>query len=105
MRTRFRRKAVWAPWVMPLIAVVCFSYFGFHAWHGSYGLDSAVALETRRLELSTELASLQERRERLEKRVSLLSDGTIEADMLDERSRAMLNLAREDEVVYFNGLN
>jgi cell division protein FtsB len=31
----------------------------------------------------------------------LLSDGAVEADMLDERARALLNVAREDEVVYF----
>ena len=90
---------------MPMISVVCFSYFGFHAWHGSYGLNSSSALEERRIELSATLKTLQEKRRQLDQRVTLMSDGAIEADMLDERSRAMLNLAREDEIVYFNGLN
>lgn len=31
----------------------------------------------------------------------LMSDGAVEADMLDERARLFLNVAREDEVVYF----
>lgn len=87
---------------MPVMAAVCLSYFGFHAWHGSYGLDSAAALETRRAELSGTLEGLQDRRKELEQRVLLLSDGTIEADMLDERARAMLNVARADEIVYFD---
>ena len=87
---------------MPVLSVACFSYFGFHSWHGAYGLDSAEALEIRRVELSGYLASLAERRQHLERKVQLLSDGAVEADMLDERARLLLNVAREDEVVYFN---
>jgi cell division protein FtsB len=51
--------------------------------------------------LSERLATLTERRQHLERKVMLLSDGAVEADMLDERARALLNVAREDEVVYF----
>jgi cell division protein FtsB len=52
--------------------------------------------------LNERLATLSERRQHLETQVLLLSDGAVEADMLDERARAMLNVAREDEIVYFN---
>ncbi|WP_425349645.1 FtsB family cell division protein [Hoeflea olei] len=84
------------------MSVACFAYFGFHSWHGAYGLNSAEALEIRRVELTARLASLTERRQHLERKVMLLSDGAVEADMLDERARLLLNVAREDEVVYFN---
>ena len=102
MRTQFRKQRTWIRWIVPALSVACFSYFGFHAWHGAFGLDSAEALELRRVELTERLASLKERRQHLERKVSLLSDGTVEADMLDERARLFLNVAREDEVVYFN---
>ena len=65
-------------------------------------MNSAEALELRRVELSERLATLSERRQHLERKVMLLSDGAVEADMLDERARFLLNVAREDEVVYFN---
>ena len=65
-------------------------------------MNSAEALELRRVELSEQLATLTERRQHLERKVLLLSDGAVEADMLDERARFFLNVAREDEVVYFN---
>ena len=65
-------------------------------------MNSAEALEVRRVELSERLATLNERRQHLERKVLLLSDGAVEADMLDERARFFLNVAREDEVVYFN---
>jgi len=70
--------------------------------HGSFGLNSASALEIRRVELSARLEALTKQRENLEGRVFLLSDGSIEADMLDERARFLLNVSRSDEVVYFN---
>ena len=52
--------------------------------------------------LTEQLATLEDRRQDLERKVMLLSDGAVEADMLDERARLLLNVAREDEVVYFN---
>lgn len=102
MRTQFRKQRYWSRWVVPALSVACFIYFGFHSWSGAYGLNSAEALEIRRVELSDRLATLAERRQHLERKVMLLSDGAVEADMLDERARALLNVAREDEVVYFN---
>lgn len=102
MRTQFRKKRIWSRWVVPVLSVACFAYFGFHSWSGAYGLNSAEALELRRVELSERLATLEERRQHLERKVMLLSDGAVEADMLDERARFLLNVAREDEVVYFN---
>lgn len=102
MRTQFRKQRSWIRWIVPVLSVACFTYFGFHSWHGSFGLNSAEALEQRRVELTERLATLTERRQHLERRVMLLSDGAVEADMLDERARLFLNVARDDEVVYFN---
>ena len=101
MRTQFRKQRSWIRWIVPALSVACFAYFGFHSWHGAYGLNSAEALELRRVELTERLASLTERRQHLERKVMLMSDGAVEADMLDERARLFLNVAREDEVVYF----
>ncbi|WP_412048841.1 FtsB family cell division protein [Hoeflea sp. Naph1] len=102
MRTKFRKQRRWGGWVIPVLSLGCFTYFGFHSWSGAYGLNSAEALEIRRVDLTEQLASLTERRQHLERQVLLLSDGAVEADMLDERARFLLNVAREDEVVYFN---
>ncbi|MAY61446.1 MAG: cell division protein [Rhizobiales bacterium] len=101
MRTKFRKRKAYGRLVVPFLSLICFSYFGFHALHGTFGLESASHLEVRRAELAAELAALEAEREALEKRVALMSDGSMEADMLDERARYMLNVARPDEVVYF----
>ena len=36
-----------------------------------------------------------------EREVSLMSDGTLEKDMLDEKARYALNVSRSDEIVIF----
>jgi len=102
MNTRFRKRKAYGRLVVPVLAFACLSYFGFHAWHGTFGLESASHLEKRRLALVTQLDTLRFQREELERRVALMSDGSLEADILDERARYMLNVARRDEVVYFN---
>ena len=102
MRTRFKRRQRFGRLIIPVLSVACLSYFGFHVWHGSFGLNSASALEVRRVELAQRLDEVVKRRETLERRVKLMSDGSIEADMLDERARLMLDVVRDDEIVYFN---
>lgn len=102
MNTRFRKRKAYGRLVVPVLALVCLSYFGFHAWYGTFGLESTGHLEQRRLALVTQLDTLRFQREELERRVALMSDGSLEADILDERARYMLNVARRDEVVYFH---
>ena len=38
----------------------------------------------------------------IEQQVALLSDGSLDKDMLDEKARYQLNMSRADEVVIFN---
>jgi cell division protein FtsB len=49
--------------------------------------------------LEGELAGLKEVRERLERDVSLLRPESLDPDMLDERARAILNLAHSDDLI------
>lgn len=102
MRTRFKKRKAYGRLIIPLLSAGCFSYFGYHAYHGTFGIESATNLEMRRQELSVRLAGLDERRELLERRVKLMSDGSIDADMLDELARYTLNVARPEDVVYFD---
>jgi Septum formation initiator len=104
MRTKFRKRRAYGRLVVPLLSLACFAYFGFHAYHGTFGLESASNLEIRLQQLQAELEDVTKRRLELERRVMLMSDGSMEADMLDERARLMLNVARPNEVVYFEYL-
>lgn len=85
--------------IVPAIAAVVLSYFSYHAFNGSYGIYAKQTLEERVSVLEAKLAKVSGERMRLEQRVLLLHDGSIEKDMLDEHARRSLNLARKDEII------
>jgi cell division protein FtsB len=85
--------------IVPVLCAVFVAYFGFHAYHGAYGIDSKRILQERKAGLEAELASIKAERMELEKRVRLLHDGSLEKDMLDELARKALNLSKPDEII------
>ena len=56
-------------------------------------------LERRKDVLAGELAGLREVKGRLERDVALLRPESLDPDMLDERARAILNLAHQDDLI------
>lgn len=102
MWTKYHKKRKLGRFVLPAMTVAFLSYFGYHCIHGDYGLKATEVFERQRVERERELAVLTARREHLERQVALMSDGSMEKDMLDERARYQLNESRADEVVIFN---
>jgi cell division protein FtsB len=105
MWTRQRKRTRRSRLVLPALTVVCLAYFGFHAFHGSYGLYSKEQLDVRKADLTAELASLTRTRESLERQVALLQDGSIERDMLDEQARLQLNYSQKRDLTILTGDN
>ena len=98
MWTKQKRKSIRGRFVLPVLTAAFLSYFGFHAYHGEYGLYSRIQLEEQKSLLNSQLEAITDERVALEKRVTLLRDGSIEKDMLDEQARRALNLSHPDEV-------
>lgn len=86
----------------PVITVAFLSYFGYHSVHGDFGLRGMEELERQRVERQARLDVLVRQRQILEKEVALMSDGSLERDMLDEKARSYLNMSRADEIVIFH---
>lgn len=101
MWTRHHKRRNTGRLIVPVIAILVMSYFGFHAYRGEYGINAKQRLELRTEALETELAGLRKRRGALEERLRLVKDGSLEKDMLDEQARRALNFAQENEVVIF----
>ena len=99
MWTRHHKRRNTGRLIVPAITGLFLAYFGFHAYHGDYGIYSKYRLETRIAEAQARLDSLVAKRKELEHRVALVNDGSLEKDMLDEQARRALNLARENEVI------
>lgn len=102
MWTRHHKKRKFGRLILPAVTTAFLGYFGYHSVHGDYGLRAAETFEQLRNARNAELASLVSRRKMLEKQVELLSDGSLERDMIDEKARYQLNVSRPDEIVIFN---
>ncbi|QLF70395.1 septum formation initiator family protein [Peteryoungia desertarenae] len=102
MWTRHHKKKKFGRLILPAVAVAFLSYFGYHSVHGDFGLRASQEFERQRQTRTAELATLIEQRQMLEKEVELLSDGSLDRDMIDEKARYQLNMSRPDEIVVFN---
>jgi cell division protein FtsB len=85
--------------IFPLLALGAGGYFGYHLQTGDHGLQARADLERRKEVLEGELAGLREVKQRIERDVALLRPESLDPDMLDERARAILNLAHRDDLV------
>jgi len=74
-------------------------YFCNAGINGDYGIRKKAEVRSEVVRLETELADLREERARLENLTRRLSTEYLDLDLLDERARAVLQLARSDEIV------
>lgn len=85
----------------PMLLVLVMFYLGFHAVSGERGVF-ALFRETRKLEaLQAELADVRHKHEVFDRKVHLLSDDSLDLDLLDEQVRRVSGMAGKDEIVYF----
>ena len=90
-----RLKAV----VAPLIFLSLVGYFGWNAVQGNRGLVAFAQRQELLAQVQAEQARAQADMAAWERRVSGLRARHIDADALDERSRAMLNLADPADII------
>ena len=89
--------------VPPLVLLAIAGYFGWSATQGDHGLK-AFARQQDQLRLArAELTHVDADVELWERRVAGLRNTRLDPDTLDERARAMLNLADPTEVVVMYG--
>ena len=89
----------------PLLFLSLVGYFGWNATQGDHGLRSYRSqLNLLDRADAAKTAAVAEQAAWMQ-RVSGLRDGGLDADTLDERSRSMLNLAEQNELVVPYGIN
>jgi cell division protein FtsB len=91
MVTRRRLRTAINALALYTLAALVIGYFGVNAFTGNHGLRARQDLDRQIAELNTELNALRTERANWERRVSLLRPESIDADLLDERARALLN--------------
>lgn len=76
-------------------------YFVYHAVQGDRGIVAWMQLNQQIRVADTELDKTDTERQDMEQRVALLSNSSLDLDMLEERARVMLNFAHPDDLVIF----
>lgn len=74
-------------------------YLTLAALHGEHGLFRMITIEAQEYRLRDELAAVQKERQDFSNRTSRLSAEKLDPDLLDERARRVLGLARADEIL------
>jgi cell division protein FtsB len=85
--------------IAPLIFLSLVGYFGWNATHGDHGLMASSQRQALLKQAQDDLAQAQADRDAWERRVAGLHSNHIDPDTLDERARAMLNLADPADIV------
>ncbi|MFO1130467.1 MAG: septum formation initiator family protein [Hyphomicrobiales bacterium] len=87
--------------VVTCVCCALLGYFGWHAYKGPRGFPYRDGLATKVASLKDKYESMQQQREKLEGKVSLLRPESIDPDLLDELARGNLELAKPTDVVAF----
>lgn len=99
MATRQYRSSTSRRFVFPVVISAIVAYFGYHAFHGDYGIAGRAVLASRTAQLEAEFGRLEAERKELEVRVALLRAGSLDQDMLDEEARRQLSMVHPAEIV------
>lgn len=80
-------------------ATVLGLYFTFAAMQGSYGLFNRIQIEAETEQLALRRDTKQQQLAELQNRTRRLSDEYLDLDLLDERARDVLGVARPDDLI------
>lgn len=94
-----RNKPALGVFVYFIIAFALCAYFTFAAVQGDFGLFSRAEIEAEAAELQAQLTSLESEISTMENLTHRLSDTYLDLDLLDEQARAVIGLARANEIV------
>ena len=85
--------------IAPTVFLTVTGYFGWQATRGDHGLKNYASRQHQLVVAQQEQSIAEAERDNWEHRVAGLRANHIDPDTLDERARAMLNLAEPDDVV------
>lgn len=93
----FKRRAKAA--IAPLVFLSLVGYFGWNATQGDHGLVAYAQRRQLLKQAQGDLATAQAERTEWQRRVAALQSDHLDADMLDQRARAMLNLSDPGDII------
>ncbi len=99
MVTRKRLRSILTALGLYVMAALLIGYFGVNAFSGNRGLKAKQDIDQQMAALSTELGRLKLERAQWQRRIALLKADNLDADMLNERARALLDYTDPRELI------
>ena len=99
MTTRLKRPAFWRHVAITLGLLAFQGYLGYSLVTGQFGIESRDVLEDEMDELAAQSASLQAEIDAVRHRIELFRSSRLDPDILSEKARALLAMARPDDVI------
>jgi len=103
MVTRKRLRAVLNALALYALAALLIGYFGVNAYSGNRGLKAKEDIDQQIATLTAELDRLQSEDLQWQRRIGLLKSDDIDPDMLDERTRALLDYVDPSDLTLMLG--
>lgn len=85
--------------VGPMLGCLLTAYFVYHSIQGDHGALAWRQLDLLITEAEDSLATLDGQRQALEHRVRMLRPESLDADMVEEQGRRLLNFSHPDDVL------
>jgi cell division protein FtsB len=103
MVTRKRLRTILNTLGLYALAALLIGYFGVNAYNGDRGLKATEDIDRQIAALNTDLQRLKLEHAQWLRRINLLKSDEIDPDMLDERTRALLDYADPNELIMMIG--
>jgi cell division protein FtsB len=101
MVVRTRLRAVLLPLLLYVVSGGVTGYFVDSAINGGRGLHAKEEYRARMAKLGAELADVVGQRDRLKRRVDMMSSENVDRDLLEEEVRVELGFVRGSDLVVF----
>jgi len=82
-----------------VIGALVVGYFLYHTFQGDRGLLAMLRVQNEVKIADTTLKKLKHDREILEHKTKMLRNGSMDPDLLDEKSRELLNYSKPNEII------
>ena len=99
MVTRKRLRSILTALGLYVLAALLIGYFGVNAFSGNHGLKAKQDIDQQMAALTAELGRLKLERAQWQRRVALLKADNLDADMLNERARLLLDYADPHDLI------
>jgi cell division protein FtsB len=99
MVTRKRLRTILNALALYVLAALLIGYFGVNAYDGNHGLKAKQDIDRQTATLTAELVQLHAEELLWRHRIDLLKAPDIDADMLDERARTLLDDADPNDLI------